>query len=165
MSRFDSNKGFTFWELLIVIGIVSALAANAIPGHGIRDPYRNCIDNIRKISAAVELLNSKTGTKVVELDNNTFKILLDNKFLKREIYPPIEDKCEYHINDEVVYCEYHGSVEYRNNGTGIPPSQECLTELEQKRFNDTLKKYVPFSILIIGVFGLMISTLTTKGKK
>ena len=46
MNKIYNNKGFTFWELLIIIGIISALAANAIPGHGIRDPYKKCIVNI-----------------------------------------------------------------------------------------------------------------------
>lgn len=164
MNKIYNNKGFTFWELLIVIGIIGVLAANAIPGHGVKDPYRSCVKNIVKIREAVNLLNSKTGTKVIEFDNNTFKILLENKYLKREIFPPIEGKCKYLIKDDgTVYCEYHGSAEYYwQNGTGISPSSECLNELEEKKYYDKLKKYIPFCIIAFGVIGLMISTFKTK---
>ena len=167
MNRKNKKKGFTFWELLIVIGIISVLAANAVPGHGYRDPYRGCLKNISKISVAVESFYFDTGTKITVLDDSTFKKMYEKEYFKKKLYLPVEDKCKYLINnDGTVYCEYHGSIEYSyGKGLGIPPSPEFLNELKKKKIMDIHKKYVPFIILGVGVLGLLISTLTTKFKK
>ena len=154
----NKSKGFTIWELLIVIAIIGILAAMAVPNHrrGRRNPDGECFYNMRVIQSAVEMYNMDSETMLEELDDSVIKLLIEKKYLKREPGQPIAGKCKYlgknlH-EDGIVYCQYHGSPGFNlKTWEGIPPCAEYLDELKRKEFKEKLDTYLPY---LLG-FGLL----------
>ena len=164
------SKGFTIWELLIVIAIIGVLAALAVPNHhGRRDPDSQCLYNLRILQGAVEMFNMDETPMIDELDDNLIKLLCDKKYLRKEPIPPISGKCKYMgknlSNDGVVYCEYHGSADFDlKTGKGVAPGTEYLDKLKKEEFYKKLYTYLPY-IIGIGLVTIIIVSIPSKKKK
>lgn len=138
---FKHKNAFTFIELLIVIGIISILAAMAVPNvHPVRiDPTKKpCFTNQKVIEGAIEMYNmDNTIMMETALPGRDYedheRILLDNRYLKNPIEPPSPD-CSYGFVNICatgsVFCKKHGgSFESEHSDKVIIPEYD--TKLEQ----------------------------------
>ena len=75
-----------------------------------------CFSNLRIIAGAVEEYNMDNDIKITELNDSTFKILLNTNYLKSKPIPPEQTKCFYTSEGDIsksgyIYCKYHGDLE------------------------------------------------------
>ena len=133
------KKAFTVIELLIVIGIISILAAMAVPNiHHVRtDPTQKpCINNLRVLEGAIEMYNmDNTVMMDTALPGKDYEdhesILLEHRYLKNPLEPPSPD-CSYGFVDfcasGTVFCKKHGTIESRYSDKIIIPEYDTKLE-------------------------------------
>ena len=145
---YNINKGFTIWELLIVIGIIFILAAMAVPNHHGRNSSSRrlnyCRSNIRVLQGAIEMYNMDVPTPMMmtEINDENQKILIKGKYIKSKeplVCPETYQKGHYlsegdlSSEEGVMYCTYHGTLE----GIKITPG---MTYREYKREKDKIEE-------------------------
>ena len=120
---FRNKKGFTIWELLIIIAIIGILAAMAVPNHprGNRSDARKkaCFSNMRVLAGAIEMYNMDVCTMMRELNDDNQKLLIEGKYLKSKdpyVCPESYNGGKYVsigdiTEDGTIYCTYHGTID------------------------------------------------------
>ena len=167
------SKGFTIWELLIIIAIIGFFVGMAIssPRSGRRrDSDNECFRNLSLLQTSVDNYNMDNSTMIDNLDSNVIKLLIEKKYLKEEPgHPKVE--CEYLgknlSNDGVVYCKYHGSLGFNlETGRGISPGSEYLNKLKgerlEKKFFEFLPYVIGFGVAVVFLFQFILKRKTNK---
>lgn len=107
--------------------------------------YKACLSNQRVIVNAIEMYNMDHKTAIDKYDEDTENLLIRENYLKAKTQKP-EQKCEYKMNENDVYCEYHGGIDPEKLKPS-PEFAETLKDILQYRKN---KKYeYAFQIIII----------------
>ena len=145
---YNTNKGFTIWELMIILAIIGILAAMAVPnhrGHGRRyGRLRSCQSNIRVLQGAIEMYNMDVPTPMMmtEINDENQKILIKGKYIKSKeplVCPETYQKGHYlsegdlSSEEGVMYCTYHGTLDEIK----ITPG---MTYREYKREKDKIEE-------------------------
>ncbi len=155
---------FTFIiDLTIVFSIYLLLSNIAKPNiHKTRPKMIkiNCFSEIRVLSGAVELYNLDNESKINELNDETIKILFDNKYIK-EMPNPFIPKCVYRNEENLasnplsIYCEAHGSPDgsihsiYDEKEIEDEVSQKINSYIKQSNFHIILSNFIGAFILVI----------------
>lgn len=90
-----NNKGFTLIELLITIallGLILAISFVSINGIIEKSKVKDCDTLLGNIKSATSQYVSDNRYKNTNLTNITARMLIDNKYLKGEIYDPFNKK-------------------------------------------------------------------------
>ena len=184
MNITNTNKGFTIWELMIIIAIIGILAAMAVPTphrHYGYNRERACFSNQRVLQGALEMYNMDVGTMMHEMNDDNQKILIEGHYIKAKdplVCPDTYYKGQYLsegdlCEDGVIYCSYHGTID----GIKITPGmtfQEYQKEKErlenerkQKEIMARRKELMTQIAIYGGVIGLIsvIITVISSPKK
>lgn len=134
------SKTFRIIIWLIVNGLVILLYPPEYGLHGgpdLRRDERQCFSNQRSLLMALEMYNMDQKKMINELNEKVIDTLEKEKYLKPKITYPKSGKCKYLNHGDLtekgtIYCEYHGSADYKSNKTnGVPPSKEYEKYIEE----------------------------------
>ena len=162
MNITNTNKGFTIWELMIIIAIIGILAAMAVPTPHRHHGYnreRACFSNQRVLQGALEMYNMDVSEMMTKLDIDT---LVKGKYLKVSPQKP-EIDCNYlSIGDltgnGMIYCERHGTIERIKITPGMT-FQEYQKEKERLEYERKQKEIMARRkelMTQIGIYGGII---------
>lgn len=95
--------------------------------------YKSCMSNTRVLQGAVEMYNMDHSTQMDDIDEESVKILVKEKYLK-EIPQGPEISCKYTVSNKlsengIIYCKYHGGVDTEK----FPPDQEVKERIEEQK--------------------------------
>ena len=109
--RTVSLRGFTLVEIMIVVAIISLLAAIAVPAllrAGARSQATTCINNLRQLDTAVQQFSVEAGKHVGDVIN----------------YPnDLTSYVRLNQNGQLPPCPAGGT--YTLNAVGTVPSAQC----------------------------------------
>lgn len=173
--KINKNKGFTIWELLIVIAIIAILWLMSIPNFrkgGGNPRLKSCRSNMYVINGAIEMYNMDVDEEhqLHGLDDTVFEVLQKDHYLKS--IPECPEKkykgCKYLskgdiLKDGFIYCEYHGTLD----GIEIPPDmtisdyraikEKKEREEEQKRIEAKRKALLEKLAIYAGILGIIVA--------
>ncbi|MTI94939.1 MAG: prepilin-type N-terminal cleavage/methylation domain-containing protein [Firmicutes bacterium] len=102
-----NKDGFTLMEVLVVVAIISILAAIAVPNylHALESSRQDaCIANIEILDAQVERYRLKNG-ELPKPENQTLtELLTEEKLLSKPVECPLGG--EYELEDGRVVCNH-----------------------------------------------------------
>lgn len=142
----------TLIQAIIILAITIFFVYNGLPSDYFRKPWpiirqKECFSNIRILTRATEMYNMSESTKITEINDSTYNILIEKKYLKAIPILP-EKKCQYLSEGDIskdgyIYCKYHGDLEGR---------KECdfNKEYDSKKL-DSEQKTKLIKILVLSV--------------
>ena len=131
--------------------------------------YKACMSNTRVLQGAVEMYNMDHSTQMDDIDEESVKILVKEKYLKA-VPEGTEPNCRYTVSNKlsengIIYCKYHGGVDTEK----FPPDPEIKERIEeQKKWSRKMQIqeslgfiiFICFWIfVIIGLFRIIIGIL------
>ena len=157
----------------ILLSLVIILSFFNVPSVFARREFsrvKACYSNIRVILGAIEMYNMDHDVMMTECNEYNLHLLCDEGYLKQMPTKPTE-KCEYLSDSDltstgVIYCKYHGSIEYdEKKHIGVPPSSEYLADENRIRFNRIMNQLTPVFVVLGVVFIIGFAIIPTKKKK
>jgi prepilin-type N-terminal cleavage/methylation domain-containing protein len=100
-TRTTGLGGFTLVEIMIVVAIISLLAAIVIPNllkAGARSQAITCINNLRQLDTAVQQFSVEAGKHVGDVINYPNDLTPYIKLNRNGVIPPCPTKGDYTLN-------------------------------------------------------------------
>ena len=131
--------------------------------HRFEPRYKSCLSNIRVLQGAVEMYNMDHSTKMDDIDEDSVKLLVKEKYLKT-VPEGTEPNCRYTVSNKlsengVIYCKYHGGVDKER----FPPDPELIKSIEnKKKWLQEMKQKESAGFFIFIVFWIFVIIIIIK---